>query len=224
MINILVVDDDDSIRKLISTYLSYNGYNIFEAYNGVNALEIMAIEHLDLVILDIMMPLIDGYELTCDIRSINKELPILMISAKDAIEDKKKGFSVGTDDYMTKPIDLEEMLYRIKSLLRRAKISTERKIEIGDVVLNYDTLTFSHNDTHIELRKKEFYLLFKLLSYPDKIFTRRQLMDEIWGMESDADERTVDVHIKRLRSRFQNFEEFEIVTVRGLGYKAQKII
>ena len=179
-------------------------------------------EHIDLAVLDIMMPRMDGYEFTKALRSANNELPILMVSAKQLSEDRKKGFLVGTDDYMTKPVDTDEMLLRIKALLRRAKIVSERKIVVGDVVLDYDSLTVSRGSEHQELPQKEFLLLYKLLSYPGKIFTRIQLMDEIWGMDSDTGWETVTVHIGRLRKRFESWPEFEIISVRGLGYKAVK--
>lgn len=224
MFNLLVVDDNESIRKLISTYLQRNGYNVTLAENGVEALEILGNIHVDLMIADIMMPKMDGYTLTEDLRAANYDLPILMITAKETFEDKKKGFNAGTDDYMVKPIDMNEMLLRVAALLRRAKISNEHKISIGDVQLDYDTLTVTTPDETYVLPKKEFYLLFKLLSYPKKIYTRQQLMDEIWGMDSEADERTVDVHIKRLREKFEHLKEFEIITIRGLGYKAERKI
>jgi DNA-binding response OmpR family regulator len=169
-----------------------------------------------------MMPEMNGYEFTKVLRESDNTLPVLMVSAKQLPEDKKKGFLVGTDDYMTKPVDEEEMLLRIKALLRRAKIVSERRIEIGDVVLDYDSYTVTKNDLVLELPQKEFMLLYKLLSYPGKIFTRIQLMDEIWGTESESGWETVTVHIGRLRKKFENWEEFEIESVRGLGYKAVK--
>lgn len=224
MFNILVVDDNQSIRKLISTYLQREGYNVTLAENGVEALKVLETLHVDLMIVDIMMPKMDGYTLTEDLRTAKYNLPILMITAKETFEDKKKGFNAGTDDYMVKPIDMNEMLLRVAALLRRAKISNEHKIAIGDVILDYETLTVTTPDETYVLPKKEFYLLFKLLSYPKKIYTRQQLMDEIWGMDAEADERTVDVHIKRLREKFENLKEFEIITIRGLGYKAEKKI
>ncbi|NLM75244.1 MAG: response regulator transcription factor [Clostridiaceae bacterium] len=224
MVNILVVDDDKNTRRLLEAVLTAENYNVFTAVNGEDALEVMDREHIDLVVVDIMMPKMDGYELTKVLRKANNNLPILMVSAKHLPEDKHKGFIVGTDDYMTKPIDVEEMLLRIKALLRRAQIANERKIVIGDVVLDYDSLTVSKNGEVHELPQKEFMLLFKLLSYPGKIFTRIQLMDEIWGNESESGWETVTVHIGRLRKRFEGWIEFEIVSVRGLGYKAVKKI
>mgnify|MGYP000090639019 CR=1 FL=1 len=224
MLNVLIVDDNESIRKLISTYLIKDGYHVLHASNGVEALNILEAHHVDLMIADIMMPEMDGYTLTEDLRAANYTLPILMITAKETYEDKKKGFHVGTDDYMVKPIDMEEMLLRVNALIRRAKISHDKKIIIDDITLDYDSLTVITPNETIELPKKEFYLLFKLLSYPKKIFTRAQLMDELWGMDNDADERTVDVHVKRLRDKFGDFKEFDIVTIRGLGYKAERKI
>src|SRR5665647_2236454 len=224
MFNILVVDDNDSIKKLITTYLIRDGYNVFAASDGLEALEVFDKEHIDLMIADIMMPNMDGYTLTNELRTSKYNFPILMITAKESFEDKKKGFSVGTDDYMVKPIDFDEMLLRVAALLRRAKISNEHKIVVGDVVLDYDTLTITTKTEVIELPKKEFFLLFKLLSYPKKIFTRADLMDEIWGFDNETDERTVDVHIKRLREKFDDVKEFKIETIRGLGYKVEKYI
>lgn len=224
MINILVADDDKHTRQLIKAVLEIEHYNVFTAADGVEALNIFDTEHIDLVVLDIMMPNMDGYVMTKTLRESNSEVPILMVSAKQLPADRHKGFMVGTDDYITKPIDEKEMLLRIKALLRRAKIASERKIEIGNVVLDYDSLTVRKGDDVQELPQKEFLLLYKLLSYPGKIFTRIQLMDEIWGAESTTGWETVTVHIGRLRKRFEDWTEFEIVSVRGLGYKAVKKI
>lgn len=222
MFNILVADDDKNIRRLIQAVLESDGYTVFMAEDGVQALNIIGEQHIDLVVLDIMMPKMDGYEFTEIIRKENNDLPILMVSAKQLPSDKHKGFLAGTDDYITKPIDEEEMLLRIKALLRRAKIATEHKITIGDVVIDYDSLTVSRNGEVQELPQKEFLLLYKLLSYPGKIFTRIQLMDEIWGNESETGWETLTVHIGRLRKRFEGWDEFQIESVRGLGYKAVK--
>jgi len=224
MFHILVVDDDKNTRMFFSAVLENAGYTVYTACDGIDALDIMDKEHIDLVVLDIMMPKMDGYEFTRTLRESDNNLPILMVSAKQLPADKHKGFSVGTDDYITKPIDDEEMLYRIKALLRRAKIASDRKIEIGEVVLDYDSLTVSRAGEVQELPQKEFLLLYKLLSYPGKIFTRIQLMDEIWGAESDTGWETVTVHIGRLRKRFESYPEFSIESVRGLGYKAVKKI
>jgi len=222
MFQILVVDDDKNTRLLLKAVLQAENYNVFTAENGEQALEVMDREHIDLVVLDIMMPKMDGYEFTKTLRENDNNLPILMVSAKQLPADKQKGFLVGTDDYMTKPIDETEMLLRIKALLRRARIVNERRIVVGDVILDYDSLTVFRGSEKQELPQKEFMLLYKLLSYPGKIFTRIQLMDEIWGAESDTGWETVTVHIGRLRKRFEGWEEFEIVSVRGLGYKAVK--
>ncbi len=222
MFRILVVDDDKNTRILLRAVLEGDNYTVLTASNGEEALTVLDNNHIDLVILDIMMPKMDGYEFTKTLRQSNNNLPILMVSAKQLPADKHKGFLVGTDDYMTKPIDEEEMLLRIKALLRRAKIANERKIVLGDVVLDYDSLTVSKQDTVVELPQKEFMLLYKLLSYPGKIFTRIQLMDEIWGSDSESGWETVTVHVGRLRKRFDAWDEFEIVSVRGLGYKAVK--
>lgn len=224
MFQILVVDDDKNTRRLLQAVLEHDGYRVFTAENGADALAVLDDQHVDLVVLDIMMPKMDGYEFTKTLRESNNNLPILMVSAKQLPSDKKQGFLVGTDDYMTKPLDEEEMLWRIKALLRRAQIANERRIVIGDVVLDYDALTVARGSEVQELPQKEFMLLYKLLSYPGKIFTRIQLMDEIWGANSDTGWETVTVHVGRLRKRFQDWTEFEIESVRGLGYKAVKKI
>lgn len=220
MFHILVVDDDKNTRLLLRAVLEAEHYTVVTADNGEEALAVMDREHIDLVVLDIMMPKMDGYEFTKAIRSTDNNLPILMVSARQLPADKHKGFLVGTDDYITKPIDEEEMLLRIRALLRRAQIASERKIVIGDVVLDYDALTVARKGEVQELPQKEFLLLYKLLSYPGKIFTRIQLMDEIWGADSETGWETVTVHIGRLRKRFEGWEEFQIESVRGLGYKA----
>ena len=224
MFHILVVDDDKNTRRLIQAVLEKEGYTVSAAGDGQEALDVLDTAHIDLAILDIMMPKIDGYTLTRILRDSQSELPILMISAKQLPADRHKGFLAGTDDYMTKPIDEQEMVLRIRALLRRAKIASERKIEIGGVLLDYDSFTVTKNGEIQELPQKEFLLLYKLLSYPGKIFTRIQLMDEIWGSDSHTGWETVTVHIGRLRKRFEGWEEFEIESVRGLGYKAVKKI
>lgn len=220
MFHILVVEDDSNTRKLLEAVLKENGYTPHLVENGEKALELLDRQHIDLIVTDIMMPEMDGYTLTGELREAGYTLPILMITAKDAPKDKKAGFLVGTDDYMVKPVDDEEMLLRIKALLRRSQIVSERKITIGQVTLYYDSLTAARGEERMTLPQKEFYLLYKLLSYPDTTFTRMQLMDEIWGLDSQTEDRTVNVHINRLRDRFADYPEFEIVTVRGLGYKA----
>lgn len=222
MFKILVVEDDSSTRKLMCAVLKRNGFETLSAEDGIAALELMDKHHVDLVVLDLMMPRMDGYELTRQIRQAWQTLPLLMVTAKQEPHDKHEGFLAGTDDYMTKPVDEQEMVLRIKALLRRAQIASEHKLRVGDIVLNYDSLTVLRGDEVIPLPQKEFYLLFKLLSYPNKIFTRLQLMDEIWGMESETDDHTLNVHINRLRDRFRDFSEFEILTVRGIGYKVAK--
>lgn len=222
MFQIMVVDDDKNTRLFLKAVLEAENYTVLTAENGEDALALMDTNHVDLVVLDIMMPKMDGYEFTQALRESNNNLPILMVSAKQLPSDKKHGFMVGTDDYMTKPIDEEEMLWRIKALLRRARIASERRIVLGDVVLDYDSLTVYRKGEAQELPQKEFMLLYKLLSYPGKIFTRIQLMDEIWGADSETGWETVTVHIGRLRKRFEGWNEFEIVSVRGLGYKAVK--
>ena len=214
--------DDKNTRKLIGAVLEAEGYTVSMAADGQEALDILDRQHIDLVVLDIMMPRMDGYEFTRTLREAQSNLPILMVSAKQLPEERHQGFIVGTDDYITKPIDVEEMLLRIKALLRRAMIATERKLTLGDVKLDYDALTVSRGSETEVLPQKEFLLLYKLLSYPGKIFTRIQLMDEIWGASSDTGWETVTVHVGRLRKRFEGWPEFEIQSVRGLGYKAVK--
>ena len=222
MFEILVAEDDKNARRLFQIVLEENGFRVHTAANGQEAMDILDREYIDLVVLDVMMPQMDGYEFTQQIRSANSNLPILMVSAMQEPMDKKKGFLVGTDDYMTKPVDYEEMLLRIRALLRRARITSERRIVVGDVVLDYDSLTVRKGGEVMELPQKEFMLLYKLLSYPGKIFTRIQLMDEIWGADSETGWETVTVHVGRLRKRFEGWSEFEIISVRGLGYKAVK--
>ena len=222
MFQILVVDDDRNTRMLLKAVLEAENYSVLTASDGVEALQVLDENHVDLVVLDVMMPNMDGYAFTKTLREGNDNLPILMISARQLPADKKKGFLVGTDDYMTKPIDEEEMLLRIRALLRRARIASEHKIVLGDVVLDYDSLTVTRKGEIQELPQKEFLLLYKLLSYPGKIFTRIQLMDDIWGADSETGWETVTVHIGRLRRRFEGWPDFEIVSVRGLGYKAVK--
>ena len=224
MFHILVVEDDTNARKLMKAVLERAEYSVSTAVNGEDALALMDTQHVDLIVLDVMMPGMDGYALTGELRAAGSVIPILMVTAKQLPADKKKGFLVGTDDYMVKPVDTDEMLLRIKALLRRSHIVSERRLTIGNVELDYDALTVSRGAEKQALPQKEFYLLYKLLSYPDKIFTRIQLMDEIWGMESESGDTTVNVHINRLRRRFENYPEFELVSVRGLGYKAVKRI
>lgn len=222
MFTILVVEDNADMRELFCTVLADHGYRPLAAVDGADALDIMEKEYIDLIVADIMMPNMDGYELTASLREAHYELPILMVTAKDQFADMQRAFRAGTDDYMVKPINVNELLLRVEALLRRAKISSEKKITVGDTLLDYDSLTVTRKGVQSALPQKEFYLLYKLLSYPGKIFTRQQLMDEIWGMFSETDERTVNTHINRLRDRFADCNDFQIVTVRGLGYKAVK--
>ena len=222
MFHIRVVDDDKNTRKYIRAVLEAEGYTVSTAADGEEALAQLERDVFDLAVLDIMMPNMDGYEFTKVLREAGNELPILMVSAKQLPSDRHKGFLVGTDDYITKPIDETEMILRIKALLRRAKIASEHRIVIGDVTLDYDSLSVTKSGETQQLPQKEFLLLYKLLSYPGKVFTRIQLMDEIWGTESDTGWETVTVHIGRLRKRFEGWEEFEIESIRGLGYRAVK--
>lgn len=220
MFKILVVEDDKNLRKLIVTCLEKANYTVFDTRNGEEALDLMDKEYVDLIVTDIMMPEMDGYELIKELREANYNTPILIITAKEDIEDKRTGFSLGADDYMVKPINIDELIMRVKSLLKRANQTSEKKIKIGDVELNYDKLEIRKKDKTYQLTQKEFYLLYKMLSTPDTIFKRQDLIEEIWGLENESDFRTVDVHIKRLREKLEDINEFEIVTIRGIGYKA----
>lgn len=220
MFKILVVEDDKNLRKLIVTCLTKSNYTVFESKNGQEALDVLDKEYIDLIVTDIMMPQIDGYELIKLLREAKYETPILIITAKEDIEDKKQGFNLGADDYMVKPINIDELILRVKSLLKRSKLTTEKIIKIGNVELNYDRLEIKKEDKTYKLTQKEFYLLYKLLSKPDTIFKRQELIEEIWGLENESDYRTVDVHIKRIREKLEDIKEFEIITIRGIGYKA----
>lgn len=222
MFRILVAEDDKNTSRLLCAILKRSGYETITAENGEDALDKLDQYQIDLLLCDVMMPKMDGFALTREIRRTDTQLPILMVTAKSLPEDKRNGFLVGTDDYMTKPVDKEEMLLRIKALLRRARIVSERKITVGAAELDYDTHSVRRGSEVQILPPKEFYLLYKLLAYPERTFTRLQLLDEIWGMDSESDERTVNVHINRLRNRFGGWPEFEIQTVRGLGYRAVK--
>lgn len=220
MFKVLVVEDDKNLRKLMTTYLKRNEYITYEATNGVEALEIMDTNYVDLIISDIMMKEMDGYELTKSLRDANYKVPILLVTAKSAIEDKREGFLLGADDYMVKPIDMEELILRVKVLLKRANVANEQKLIIGNLILDYKQMSVVYKAKNYQLAQKEFQLLYKLLSTPDTIFTRQELIEEIWGLESESDFRTVDVHIKRIREKLEDVKEFEIVTIRGIGYKA----
>lgn len=219
MVRILIVEDDYNVRRLFKETLLDEGFDVFAANNGNEALDIIDKQSIDLILLDIVMPEMDGLSLTRLLRQTNINLPIIIISAKSEPKSKREGFVSGIDDYMVKPVDLKELVLRINAILRRAKISNEHKLNIGECTLNSDTFSVTKGNLNIELPKKEFLLLFKLLSYPNKIFTRLQLMDEIWGMDSESQENTVNVHINKLRSKFAAFNEFDIITIRGLGYK-----
>ena len=220
MFNILIVDDQPNIRRLYEYTLEKNGYRPFTAANGEEALALLDRQHIDLVILDVMMPVLDGYGCLKTLRDGGSNIPVLIITARDSAEDVRKSFLLGTDDFMVKPVDEIEMLLRIKALLRRSKISEEQKIVVGSTELVYDSFSVIRGGVTTALPRKEFQILFKLLSFPGKTFTRQNLMEEFWSMDSDSEARTVDVHINRLRERFKDNPDFSIVTVRGLGYKA----
>lgn len=220
MFQILIVEDNKNTARLMKAVLKRAGYEVHESGNGAEALEVMDKQHIDLIVLDIMMPVMDGYEFTEQMRGASDNTPILMVTAKDLPEEKCKGFIVGTDDYMVKPVNEDELILRIKALLRRSQTASEHRLKIGKVSLDYDSFTVSRNGVSQTIPQKEFQLLYKLLSYPDKIFTRLQLMDEIWGMESNTADTTVNVHISRLRRRFEKWPEFKIMAIRGIGYKA----
>ena len=222
MFHVLVIDDDKNIRYVMKEILETEQYTVFVAENGEKAFDVLVNEHIDLVIVDIMMPCMDGYEFTKELRAFDTEMPILMVSAKQLPEDRKKGFVLGIDDFMTKPIDPEELLLHVKALLRRSKVVSDRKLVVGKVTLDYDSYTVEREGEIQELPQKEFLLLFKLLSFPNKIFTRIQLMDEIWGLDCDTGSETVTTHVGRLRKRFESWDDFEIDAIRGLGYKAVK--
>lgn len=222
MLNILVAEDNLDLRELLCGALNDSGYRTLSAENGEQALNILSDTVIDLIIADIMMPGTDGFELTKMLRSSGITCPLLIVTARDDYDSLQKAFSLGADDYMVKPINVKEMLVRIKALLRRAKISAEKKIVVGSTVVDFEGMTVKTEGREIVLPLKEFNLLFKLLSYPGRIFTRQQLMDEIWGMDSDTDDHTINTHINRLRDKFENNRDFKIVTIRGLGYKAVK--
>lgn len=219
MIRIIVVEDDYHLNSLIKKVLEKD-YIVDSAYNPRRALEMMSVNAYDLIISDIMMPEMSGFEFAKIIRDDNKDIPILFITAKDEFEDKRRSYAIGVDDYMVKPIDINELVLRVGALLKRAKINVEHKLEVGNTVLDYNSLSVKYNEKEIVLPLKEFKLLFKLLSFPDKIFTRTQIMNECWGMYSESYDRTIDVHITHVREKLNDNEDFSIVTVRGLGYKA----
>lgn len=219
MATILIVEDDRNMRLLTQARLG-GLYTVLTACDGLEALEIIHNGGVDMVVADIMMPRMDGYELLKTIREEGNQLPFLLLTAKESLDDKQHGFSLGTDDYMTKPFSSDELLWRVGALLRRANIAQSKKIEIGSVVVDSEKYAVYSNTEYIELPKKEFDLLFKLLSYPDRIFSKEQLLDSIWGMNAESGEETVKTHISRIRNRLKNITEFNIVTIKGLGYKA----
>ncbi len=222
MFKILIAEDDSELRQLFSHVLIKNGYSVTGVDNGHRALAAMDTSYYDLIISDIMMPGMDGYELVKTIRAACNNTPVLMITARDAFDDMREGFISGTDDYMVKPVNVNELLLRVGALLRRAQIINERRLVVGDTVMECDSLTVTVNGQSMVLPQKEFMLLYKMASYPGRIFTRQQLMDDIWGYESETNTHTVDVHIGRLRDRFKDNRDFRIVTMRGLGYKVEK--
>jgi len=222
MLKILIAEDDRELRRLFAHVLLKNGYTVKEVGNGKEALDAIDAEYFDLIISDIMMPVMDGYEFVRLLREAGNTTPVLMITAKDAFDDMRKGFVSGTDDYMVKPINVNEMVLRVQALLRRAQMINDRKQTIGGTVLECDTFTVSCDGENMVLPQKEFMLLYKMASFPGRIFTRQQLMDDVWGYDTDSDTHTVDVHIGRLRDRFKNNNDFKIVTMRGVGYKVVK--
>ena len=219
MFKILIAEDDNELRQLFQRVLTINGYAAAGVADGQEAMEYLENEYVDLVISDIMMPRMDGYTLAQSIREINPTMPILMITAKGDFNDVSQGFSSGADDYMVKPINVNEMVLRVKALLRRAEMNSERKQKIGDTLMEYDSFTVRRNGESQVLPQKEFLLLYKMAAYPGKIFTRQQLMDDIWGYSSSSELHTIDVHIGRLRERFKDNPDFRIVTLRGVGFK-----
>ena len=223
MLKILIAEDDRELRRLFAHVLLKNGYTVKEVGNGKEALDAIDAEYFDLIISDIMMPVMDGYEFVRLLREAGNTTPVLMITAKDAFDDMRKGFVSGTDDYMVKPINVNEMVLRVQALLRRAQMINDRKQTIGGTVLECDTFTVSCDGESMVLPQKEFMLLYKMASFPGRIFTRQQLMDDVWGYDTDSDTHTVDVHIGRLRDRFKDNKDFKIVTMRGVGYKVVKI-
>ena len=220
MVTVLIIEDDSSVRLVTKLHLR-NEYQVVEASNGMEAMELLEHQSVDLIIADVMMPKMNGYEFVEQFRVMDKITPVLFLTAKKEWQDKKTGFAIGIDDYMTKPVNYEELQWRIRALLRRTKISNEKQIIIGDVVISEDFNMVVRGEENITLPKKEFELLFKLLSYPNKIFTVSQILDDIWGYDSNSDETTVRTHINRLRKKFADWKEFEIVTIRGLGYRGE---
>ena len=223
MLKILIAEDDKELRQLFSHVLTKNGYSVKGVTNGREALDAIDADYFDLIISDIMMPEIDGYELVHTLREAGNTTPVLMITAKDSFDDMRRGFISGTDDYMVKPINVNEMTLRVQALLRRAQMISERRQTIGNTTMEIDSLTVTTAGESVILPQKEFMLLYKMAASPGKIFTRHQLMDDIWGYDNESDTHTVDVHIGRLRERFRDNQDFKIVTMRGVGYKVIKI-
>ena len=223
MLKILIAEDDGELRELFSRVLTKNGYSVRGVSDGQETLDAVQGDYFDLIISDIMMPRVDGYELVSRLRAGGNQTPVLMITAKDAFDDMQRGFLSGTDDYMVKPVNVNEMVLRVSALLRRARMINERRQVLGSTVLECDSLTVNTGSEIFNLPQKEFMLLYKMASYPGKIFTRQQLMDEIWGYDSDSDTHTVDVHIGRIRDRFRDSTDFKIVTIRGVGYKVVRL-
>lgn len=223
MFRILIVEDDFELRQLFQKVLTQNGYSVKGVENGKAALAALEKEYADLIISDIMMPVMDGYELVRTLREVNIQIPVLMITAKDAFDDMRMGFLSGTDDYMVKPVNVNEMVLRVGALLRRAQMINERRLVLGNTELLLDSLTVNAGADSYVLPQKEFMLLYKMASYPGRTFTRQQIMDDIWGYEAESDTHTVDVHIGRLRERFRENKDFRIVTIRGVGYKVMKL-
>ena len=223
MLKILIVEDDRELRRLFAHVLIKNGYTVKEVSNGQEALDAMEEDFFDLILSDVMMPVVDGYQLVRMLRDAGNTTPVMMITAKDAFDDMRMGFLSGTDDYMIKPVNVNEMVLRVGALLRRAQMVNERKQVIGQTVLECDTFTVTTGGEVFSLPQKEFMLLYKMASYPNRIFTRQQLMDDVWGYDTESDSHTVDVHIGRLRERFRDNPDFKIVTMRGVGYKVVKL-
>ena len=220
MFRILIAEDDNELRQLFCRVLNRNGFTAIGVADGIAALEALEHESIDLVVSDIMMPRMDGYTLARTLREAGNDLPLLMITAKDGFSDMQSGFLAGADDYLVKPVNVNEMILRINALLRRARMVAERKQKMGETIFDFDAFSVRRGTAETILPQKEFLLLYKLVSSPSQIFTRQQLMDDIWGIDSQSEARTVDVHINRLRDRFRDNPDFEIITVRGIGYKA----
>ncbi len=223
MFNILIAEDDKHLRKLMEIHLRDNQYQVYCAANGADALEIMYGNTIDLMIIDIMMPIMDGYELVRQVRKIFPNIPAIMVTAKNGIDDIRNSFDIGVDDYMIKPINFDELLMRIKAVLRRAKIANERKIVINGVTLDYNNFSISDNNNNVvKLPNKEFLILYKLMSYPNQVFTKSEIYEEFWGINSDTDENTIKVHINNIRKHIKNIKGIGIENVRGFGYKGVK--